>query len=171
MARMNTTHSIHPFFIHLFFIAAFSVLSSAATVATTYETGEELLAAVNVRMKEMHHATFTQDELTVWLATQADLNRSDGELQPKVASFLECLASKKKFKHPVGLRGFSRDALALTEDTDSKGRLALPDHHVLQVVIYHVRPGSKDAEGKSLKVTWSTIHLATALATPGGGQK
>jgi len=146
-------------------ISEFPKAPSVKAHAPTYATGDELLVAVNARMKEMHRAVFTLDELTVWLATQAGLTRSesDGTLQPRVANFLEHLAAKKKFKFPVGLMSYSSDDLPLTDDIHSDKRLRLPSHCVLQVAIYNVPYGSKDADGQPLKVVWSAIPVATAL--------
>lgn len=142
------------------------LISPAGEVPPTYETGDELLSAINIKMKEMNRSTFTLDELTVWLARQAGQSRSDGQLLPRVENFLKHLATKKKFKYPVGLQSLWSNDLPLTDDIYSKKRLPLPDHYVLEVAIFNVPRGSKDAEGNRLKVTWSSIMVATALTTP-----
>lgn len=161
---MSTTisRSLIPTLIGLLAIGS-PLFSTAGEVPPSYETGEELLSAINNKMKEMNRSTFTLDELTVWLARQAGQTRSDGQLLPRVANFLEHLATKKRFEYPVGLQSFWSSDLPLTDDIYSKKRLRLPDHYVLEVAIFNVPWGSKDAEGNRLKVTWSSIMVATAL--------
>lgn len=130
------------------------------------ETADQLLTQVNEMMKEMNHSTFTLDGLTVWLANQAGLTRSDGKLPPRVERFLIQLVARQKFDIPVGIAFGCTNDLPLTDDVYSKKKLPLPDYYTFEIFIYNVPPGSKGADGKWLKVTHDSIVVATALGVP-----
>lgn len=109
------------------------------------------------------------DDLVVHLAQQASLEREDGKLKPKAQWLLETLVARKKFKFPVGLQTYGSDGIWLRPyEEPSATKLKLPSHSVLQVAIYNIPYGSKDAQGMRMKVTWETITIATALANKVG---
>lgn len=125
-------------------------------------TPKELLAAVNSKLKEMHHSLFTMDGLTIWVARQAEVSGYDGMLQPRVDSLLESLVEGKKFKYEVEVRSVEYiDIIWKTRDSKFR-KIALPPHVCLQVTISNV-PAGRNVDGQSFKVDRSGVIIATAL--------
>jgi hypothetical protein len=139
-------------------------LSAIAEDRPTYKNGKELLVAINREMKEMGLTEFTYDSLTVWLALRARDASHNGDIDLRTAEFLKALKAKKNFKVPVGIGGeLGSTDIPLTSDYRSSDRLALPSYRLLEVQIFHIPWGKKDAQGIACKVTWNTIEVASAL--------
>lgn len=146
------------------FIAAGSLVH-AGDGPPRYETGEELLVAVNEKLREMGRPEYTLDGLTVWLARQADSARSDGLLPPRLEPFLRELVAGERFTYPVGLRVVDAEGVRLGEGSGADDILRLPPHKLLEVNIFNVPWGSRDQDGNRLKIVWSSIVVATALGS------
>lgn len=137
--------------------------SAQLHLSPLYETGDQLLAAVNERMKEMGHSEFTYDGLVVWLSNQAKVASGSEDISKRTVDFLRKLKDRKKFAIHVRLATWWQDDVNLKEDIYSTDRLRLPSYRLLQLHILHIPWESIDAEGNTMKVNWDTIQIATAL--------
>src|SRR5688572_26464057 len=100
--KVQTANSLH-YILACLLVGLTVIPASRGEDVRGIKTPNQLLTAVNARMKEMNHSAFTLDELTVWLASQAGLTRSNGKLPPRVERFLLQLTARQKFDIPVGL--------------------------------------------------------------------
>jgi len=129
-----------------------------------FETGEQLLLAINAWMREHHLPALDYDEMTVRIAEQAWVMHDDEEFGPRLGPFLKDLVKRKRFLHPVQLEQSFADDIPPSGDRSSRERLALPKHCILEIRVLASPWIGWDPEGRPLKVSGWPILVASTVA-------
>ncbi len=99
----------------------------------------------------------------IWLANQAKVGFGSEDMSGRGAEFLKKLKDREGFPVHVRLATWWKHEINQRNSVYSTDRLNLPPYRLLQLHILHIPWGSKSAEGIPMKVSWSSINIATAV--------
>jgi hypothetical protein len=131
--------------------------------ARPIENRKQLLAEVNIALRQRHHRLMSLDELIVCVGEEANYQWDNQDLPPLVQSFLQCLVNGRKFPHPVELWASHADWIRVAGNADQPKSLFVPMHYTIEVHLRALPLGAKDRQGNDLKVGWDTIVVAHGL--------